>query len=245
MMNDSPVLGDFPSIVKAWEGFTSETLVYASSVETGQTQTDGHISGIDGYWLELLKCGQANATMGTSITLTGTPYSTRLRLLSGFSNLSGYGHIFLNKIEFHALDSTLNDEDGIAAGQNQDVLDAIDDSAGTINDAYAQSRFLMREISLPQPNFFRPQLRGGSKTLWENLGKSAYGTQRNAGDLSMGLPLPYVYEPALPIPLGQVKKDASEPFVITAGAGQFIRTDGGLMIQRYPIHCIMEILLAP
>lgn len=245
-MANSPILGDLPSILKAWEGFEAATLIYFSSTEAARQQTDGHISGLTDYWTELMNLGQANAAMGGEV-FQSAPYSNRLRLVSGSTNFADYGRVFLSRLEFRAYDTTLNDADGIAAGQNSSVLTAIDTSAGTVNDAYVQSRFRNGEVGGWQPNFFRPSFRAGGKTIFANLSSTGYtaeGGTANTGDLSIGLPLPYEYNPPLPISLGQIAKDTIEPFTIMAGCGQVIKTGGGNLIQRYAIQCVVEVLLA-
>lgn len=225
-------------ITNAWKGFTPLFATFASSTQSAASQTNGHIANtIDGYWLELLKCGQSDTEMG-SPTLQSAPYSTRLRPTKDISGFSTFTEIYLTKATFQALDVTLTGD----ANQDSAVLTEIEDSLVSANDAYVQSRFLMGEIGGWLPNFFMPYISIKSGTnVFNSLAMSNFDTKNNIGDLSMGIMLPYEYIPPVPAFLGKMM-NSNDCIEVFCGCGQIVDDGGTKKIQRYPIIAQFEFL---
>lgn len=239
MMNDYVVIGDKAKVLEMWSNNVPLFALFMSSVESANEQTEGHVaSTIIGAKTALLAAGQAATSMGTN-ALTSSPYSTRMRPLNDISNLSNFAKIFLTKIHFRALDVTLTGD----AGQDAQILTEIEDSL-IIVDSYVQSRFRFAEIGSWQPNFFRPsvKLKGGSD-IFGTMNSSNFGTKNNRGDLSIGLMLPYEYNPPTPIDMGKAQA-TSDAIEVYAGAGQIVYDTVALAnkIQRYPLIAYMEFL---
>lgn len=210
--------------------------IFFSTAQNAPEMTNAYITTTDplayakaGGEMELL--GQAAATMGAQST-SASPYSTRLRPVTSMGRLLSAKYVELVKVTFRALDTTL------AGGSGQDggTVGAMTDSlTTTINDAYVQSRFINSEIGHFQPNWFRPQLYADGADLFL-LSGTGFDDGLNQGDLSIGLPLPYCWEPFEPINIQHV-----DSIRIYAGAGQYVRETG--LIQRFPIHCLLEWLV--
>lgn len=240
MLNDFVVMGDKGKVLEMWTGNTPLFALFISSIEDAGTQTDTHIDntiigGRDG----LLECGQAATAMGTT-TLATSPYSTRLRPISDISNFADYDYLFLTKAEFRAYDVTLTGD----AGQDAQILTELETSLSTTNDAYVQSRFRFAEIDGWQPNFFRPslKLKEGSD-IFASLNSSNFLKKNNKGDLSIGLSLPFEYNPPTPIYMGKPER-IEDALICYAGAGQIIYDTVALAnkIQRYPVHAYFEFI---
>lgn len=208
---------------------------FISTTETNQDQTAAHIGALStSYLLELEKLGQGNAAPG-SPKITAAPYSTRLRPLSSHRRIYDALQVTLNRIEFHALDTTLAG----SAYQDATTLAAITDSVTpgsasySVNDAYMQSRFRNAHIGGWQPNFFRPRLLvNGASVLFNDLHSSYWDDDTHLGDSSIGLDIPCCVEGS--ILLGRVKT-----LDVFAQAGQIV----GSVIQRYPILCTMYLTI--
>lgn len=235
MLNDPVVFGNKSAILEAWEGFEPLFATFISSTDTASIQDDDFIANTpDGYLLELLKCGQADAAMGTGALITA-PYTTRLRAVTDVSLLGGDNKkVFLTKAIYRAFDVTLTGN----VDQDTDTLDAIEGSLTTMNDAYVQSRFRFAEIGGWEPNYFHPHLAVRSSTnIFQTLSSSNFGKKSNKGDLSIGRSLPFCYEPPIPILLKGLK-NVFDALQVYAMAGQWI--DG--KIQRYPVLAEFEFI---
>jgi len=233
------VMGDKAKVLEMWSNNVPLFALFMSSVETTPEQSATHVTdSILGGRDELLSAGQAATSMGTN-ALVASPYSTRLRPVSDITNLSNFTRIFLTKVEFHALDTTLTGD----ATQDAQILSDIEDSL-IIADSYVQSRFRFAEIGGWQPNFFRPSLKlKDGFDIFGSLNSSNFIGKNNRGDLSIGLMLPYEYNPPTPIDLGK-PSSTTDAIEIYAGAGQIIYDTVALVnkIQRYPIIAYVEFL---
>ena len=241
MLNDFVVMGDKGKVLEMWTGNTPLFALFISSVETAAPQTNAHIANtITGGRDGLLECGQAATAMGTA-TLTSSPFSTRLRPVSDISNFGDYDYLFLTKAEFRAYDVTLTGD----ADQDAQILTEIVDSLTSTNDAYVQSRFRFAEIDGWQPNFFRPSLRlKEGSDVFASLNSSNFtGNKANKGDLSIGLSLPYEFNPATPVFMGKPER-VQDALLCYAGAGQAIYDSVAAVtkVQRYPVHAYFEFI---
>ncbi|MBK9249354.1 MAG: hypothetical protein IPM69_14885 [Ignavibacteria bacterium] len=240
MLRDHVVAGSLEETQEMWEAHSPLFAIFMSSTESAETQTNDFVlSSLDGGRLELLNCGASATTMGTNV-LQVSPYSTRLRPVTNLSKFKIYRKIYLTKITFNVLDTTLTG----AIPQDAQVDTEISDSLITNNDAYVQSRFRFGTIGNWQPNFFRPSvsLKNGDD-IFETMVSSNFDDKDNLGDMSIGPMLPYEYIPPIPHYLGQVL-DLNDAIREYAKAGQIVQDTvaGVKKIQRYPIHCQMEFL---
>lgn len=218
-------------VVAIW-GSTAATEypLTASGITTGVTDA------VNGYEVELDKCGQANANPGTQFASVA-PYGTLLRPLTDLSRLTDVNNkkVVLVQLQWFAIDSTrLKDDAG--SYQNNAVLTDLFNSldASNPNNAYMQSRFKNALIGGWLPNWFRPMVRvNGREVIYESLARSGFATLPNhAGDLSMGLPLPHCIEGEFN--LGQVTS-----IELWAQAAQRV----GTLLQRYPIVAVGTFLI--
>lgn len=240
MLNDHVVAGNIEDTQGMWESHVPLFAIFTSSTESAETQTDGYVeNSLDGGRLELLKCGASATTMGTNV-LQISPYSTRLRPVTNLSKFKIYRKIYLTKITFNVLDTTLTG----SLPQDAQIDTEISDSLISNNDAYVQSRFRFGTIGNWQPNFFRPSvsLKNGDD-IFETMVSSNFDDKNNLGDMSIGAMLPFDYIPPTPHYLGQVL-DINDAIRVYAGAGQIIHDTvaGVKKVQRYPIHCQMQFL---
>ncbi len=216
-------------------GYDIATLLFFGTTETNVNQTKGYIANQpDGYLQEMKKLGQASTAPG-SAALVSNPYPIRLRPVSDL-NIVYDRKVQLRSIYFTAYDVTLVGD----ANQDATTLSAIEGSLSSVNDAYVQAR--MRFSPLPdfQPNFFRPRVKvNGGEVVFRSLGNSYdFGTNdfsENAGDLSIGLPLPYITYPYAD--LGEVNSIEVEAQVcqIIEGVPK--------PYQRYAVLCVMEVAI--
>lgn len=198
---------------------------------TASGATSGVTNAVNGYEIELDKCGQANAAPGTQ-SPSAAPYGTLLRPITDLSRLVDVNNerVVLVQLQWLAIDSTrLKDDAG--SYQNNTVLTDLFNSldAANPNNAFMQSRFKNSLVGGWWPNWFRPVVRvNGREILYEALSRSGFpDTPNHAGDLSMGLPLPHCIE-------GEFNLGRVSTIELWAQAGQLV---GGL-IQRYPIMAV-------
>lgn len=217
--------------VDLWRHFTPHSLVFLTSLTTDDGLFDqASVSAM---------ADSSTAALGTMISASAinTNY-TRLRCLRREKDLSSYDEVFLSKAIFRAFDCTLTGE----AEQDAGTLAAIEASLTSDNDAYMQSRFRFGEIGGWQPNYFSPSIRLRSKLNRNILAGYEFSnfssSVQNAGDLSVGATLPYLFEPRFPVPMGKIPDDAKSEIIIHARAAQYV--DGAL--QPYPILCELELL---
>ncbi|MFN8359302.1 MAG: hypothetical protein U0264_05245 [Candidatus Kapaibacterium sp.] len=241
MLGDPVIVGGPKEVEQMWETYSPLFAIFMSSTETNNTQSNEHIDdSIDGGRLELINCGQSATTMGTR-DLIVSPYSTRLRPVTNLSKFALYRKIYLTKIKFYPLDSTLTGE----AAQDAQIDTEIQSSLTSLNDAYAQSRFRFSGLPPWQPNFFRPSLSvNGGDDVFDTLSSSNFGEQKNnRGDLSIGPMLPYEYIPPVAIFMGRVA-NLDEAIRVYAGCGQLVEDTvaNEMKVQRYPIHCYIEFM---
>jgi len=233
--------------VEFWKKFTPEVINFVSSGEFSNLQTDNYIvDSIDGYYDELLAFSVAETIIPEPSQLSNLVKTARLRPQCNLRRLHSYTECFITKISFRCFDSTLNNSDGITAGQDASVLTELQASiTGSFNDAYMQSRFRHGEVGGYLLNFFRPYITTPNKTIFASQSSTNYedanGKRDNLGDRSVGLYLPYEYIPLHPISIGTLSK-FSDDITVWAMAGQIIDDGGTKKIQRYPVTCQIELL---
>lgn len=211
--------------------------LWASSTETVAHTDAGIPNTITGYTTELRKLGQATAAPPDWSMGADTTFPIRMRPLFDIEMLYSGSRVLLWRMSWHGIDVTL---DG-AAEQDAAVLTAIAASRGTVNDAYAQSVLRNGELPMYAPNGFRPRFFVNGFNVLGALERSAFGTKSNVGDLSMGLPLPWCWEPPYPIDLG--RPNAGQ-LIVEGPATQWVNVSGG-RLQRYALLATAEFYLTP
>ncbi len=177
------VLRAYPEIVPA---------IFVSSAQEGFNRTDSdkdaYITNNPlGYMTELEKVGQgstAPATINNNVP-GNNPYSTYLRPVTDLSEILKAQKVLVEKVEFYAYDTMKED----SAYQDSEAFVTMIDSRSA-NKSYPQSYSLNSPAPVFLPNFFRPQVRINNIDLIKGLQSSNYGTKRNQGDMSIGLPVP-------------------------------------------------------
>lgn len=209
-----------------WQFFP---VLFMSSTQATAVQTDTFIANsASGYATELEATGQAAATVGTE-RLQATPYSTRLRPLTDLQGVYTKNESLLLNLNFWVYDTTLEG----SVVQDAATLASIYASRSA-NDAFAQSPFINSMVGGWQPNFFRPAFRVNGRNVLMGLHASAFGTNANAGDLSIGVPMPCCFQPRLSFGGGISSID------VAAQAAQKV----GAMFQRYAVLCLAEFLIS-
>lgn len=234
--------------MELWRKFTPELAVFVSSGQNDKNQTDAYIDdSLEGYYQELLEFAKAETTIPNPTELTATPKTARMRPVADIRNLSKYEECFITKITFRCFDSTLNNADGLAAGQDANILTELQTSiTTTFNDAYMQSRFIHGEIGGYLLNFFRPYIYTPNRAIYSsqlitNYPDATTRTKDNLGDRTVGIYLPYEYEPPYPISIGKIS-NTQDDIVVYAMAGQIVYDGATLKVQRYPVTCQIEII---
>jgi hypothetical protein len=170
-----------------YDDYRAYTVTWASTAQDTTPQTDGWIANNPlGYWTEFQK-------VGTEVNVPALPNSSisELRPVTDLSVLLNANEILLRSISFHALDVKKIDSEYQGALTNT----AITDSLNSDNNALVQTRFLNSVPPDWQPNFFRPSVIIDNKDILGNFASSSnFGTKNNAGDKSIGLPLPLSYD---------------------------------------------------
>ncbi len=240
-MNDAVVMGEKNLVYELWDSGTSLFATFISSTETANSQTNAHVANtIDGGRLELLKCGQSATAMG-SAALEVSPYSTRMRPVVDVSNFSAFDVLYLVKAVFKVYDVTLTGD----PNQDAQILTDIENSLSSVNDGYVQSRFRFAEFGSWQPNFFRPTLRlQGGPDIFGNASTSNFAPKSNKGDISIGFPMPYDFNPPTPRNMGVKPQNREDALELYAGCGQLVMdtATSTLKIQRYPVYAHLEFL---
>jgi hypothetical protein len=183
---------------------------------------------------EMEKLGQTAATPGTVYpdAAPGSAYSTQLRPLTKLNRIISANSVAISRLTWLALDTTLTG----STEQDVDTLSAIASSLTSSNDAVAQARFRNYMLGNFQPNCFRPRVKVDGNNLFEDLEETGFGGV-NLGDMTIGLPLPYCWEPVDPYPVDDVKG-----VEMHAQCCQYVKETG--LWQRYPILCIAEWLIS-
>ncbi len=162
----------------------------------------------------------------------------RLRCVRNERELSSFDECFVTKVSVRAIDSTLTG----SPSQDAETLAAIEESLISPNDAYVQSRFRLGEIGGWQPNFFNLSIKTrGNHTIMNGFQDSNYSVQ-HAGDLSIGVMLPYVFEPRFPISIGKVPDDAFGYIVVRGSCAQLVQVGSAHVKQPYPLIVEVELL---
>lgn len=188
----------------------------------------------DGYLTELERLGQAGTSVGTSKSdnVGNNPYSINQRCLSDQSSLLNGPNVLLRKIEWFAYDTTLNPA---GTGQTQSVITKIVNSK-TTDDILAQSGYKNGMMPIAyQPNYFRPELYINGINVLEGLASSDYGTKKNLGDLSIGLPLPYCEDFNSEVGI------INQPITSYAQVAQLVDVAGVPYYQRYPVLTVVTL----
>jgi hypothetical protein len=227
-----------PDIIRAFPKV--RTLLFISTTDSSTSGYDyTHVANNPGgYVVELERCGQATATMGTRAVATN-PYSTRLMPVSPLDDLrSTPNGVLLESAEFIGYDSTRAG----SAHQNANNVTAIEASQASATDAYVASHFRGGIAGNWQPNFCRPEiLVNGELILGMNdtdVVNPATGARSHMGHLGIGVPLPflaYYYR----------EFDRISSLDVFCGLAQWIETSAEAVnkLQRYPVQAILTVRL--
>lgn len=169
-----------------YDDYRSYTVTWISTAQDTSEKTDGWIANNPtGYWEELQK-------VGAEVTTPALPNSpiSELRPVVSLSPLLNANEVLFRSLSFHCLDVKKIGSTYQGATTNT----AITDSLNSDNNALIQTRFLNSVPPDWQPNFFRPSMIVNNKDLLGNFASTTnYGTGNNAGDKSIGMPLPLSY----------------------------------------------------
>jgi hypothetical protein len=174
-------------LTNAFQRYNTYTATWISTVETNVPQTDAWIPNTPlGYYQELEKVGVEVAT-----PLSINNPQAKLRPVVDMSVLYNCEEVILKTLSFHCLDvKKIGSEI-----QNAETNTAITNSLSSNNNALVQTRFINSVPPDWQPNFFRPKCMVDNVDILGNFAsKTNFGVGNNAGDLSIGMPLPLSYE---------------------------------------------------
>lgn len=169
-----------------YDDWKSYTVTWASTSQPTSPQTDGWIDDTaTGYWDELAKVGTQSGTPA----LNGSPLS-ELRPVVDLSVLLNANEVLIRSLSFHCLDVRKNDSEYQDSATNTAITNSLSDN----NQANIQTRFVFSVPPDWQPNFFRPSFVVNNRDILGNAGAlTNFGTKNNAGDKSIGMPLPLSY----------------------------------------------------
>lgn len=230
----------YPDIIRSYPRV--RIALFMSTTDTQQSTFDyDHVPNQpDGWVTELERCAQSSSVMGTA-AVAANPYSTRLRPLADMSDIyASQAGVLLEAIEFLGYDGTRLG----SAFQNAANNAEIEASQTSTLDAYHASHFRRTVVGNWQPNFCRPAVYVNDIDVLANMldteVENPLNDARNhAGDMGIGLPLPFVVPYYLPF-------DTVSSIRVYGGLAQWIETSAepNDKLVRYPLLCLMRWRLA-
>lgn len=226
----------YPDIIRAYPRV--RVGLFMSTTDTNQAGFDySHVPNQpDGWVTELEQCAQSSAVMG-STAVGSNPYSTRMRPLSDMGDIyAAQAGVLLEAIEFIGYDGTRVG----SPVQNADNNAAIEASQTSVLDAYHASHFINGVVGNWQPNYCRPSVFINDIDVLANMLDTEVmdpvsGARNHAGDMGIGVPLPFVVPYYLPF-------DTVTSVRVYGGLAQWIGASAEPTdkLVRYPLLCVMR-----